>query len=156
MASNFRLKRYFHAVASGYVLLATTSLYVLASVPLALHFLQRREFGLWALIVQLTGYLQLVDIGMSSSVSRHLIEHKDESETGMYGGTIKTGGIVLLVQGLLVLAGAAAVIMLGTQFLNIDHDLSVTFQLIMLCQSAIIAADFPARLFGHVLVAHQR
>src|SRR5712664_152832 len=92
---NFRLRRFFHAVASGYAQLVANVLYVLASVPLALHFLERREFGLWALAMQLGGYLQLIDLGMSASVSRHLIDYKDRRDTGEYGGILKTGALVL-------------------------------------------------------------
>jgi O-antigen/teichoic acid export membrane protein len=154
--SHPRLRRFFYAVASGYAQLVANVLYTLASVPLALHFLQKREFGLWALATQLGGYLQLIDLGMSASVSRHLIDHKDNRNTGAYGGMIKTGGLVLLVQGLLVLAGGALVVLYGTQFLHIDPDLEHSFKVVMFLQCAIIAADFPARLFSHVLVAHQR
>src|ERR1700730_2166324 len=92
-----RLRRFVHAVASGYAQLAANVFYVLASVPLALHFLQKREFGLWALAMQLSGYLQLIDFGMSASVSRHLIDHKDSPETGEYGGGIKKGGGVFFL-----------------------------------------------------------
>ena len=156
MSSNFRLRRFLHGVASSYGLLALNTLYVLGSVPLALHFLQKREFGLWALAMQLTGYLQLIDLGMSSSVSRHLIDYKDRSEKGEYGSLIKTGGLVLSVQGFFVLVGGALLVFFGTRFLHIDPDLERVFKIVMFAQCAIIAVDFPARLFGHVLVAHQR
>jgi O-antigen/teichoic acid export membrane protein len=153
---NRRFRRFFHAVASGYAQLIANTLYVLASVPLALHFLQKREFGLWALAMQLGGYLQLIDLGMSASVSRHLIDHKDKPETGEYGETIKTGGLVLGAQGLIVLVGGVLVILFGTRFLHIDPDLERPFKIVMFWQCTIIAADFPARLFAHLLIAHQR
>jgi O-antigen/teichoic acid export membrane protein len=155
-SANPRLRRFLYAVASGYAQLAANVLYVLASVPLALHFLQKREFGLWALAMQLGGYLQLIDLGMSASVSRHLIDHKDNRKTGEYGGMIKTGGLVLLLQGALVVVGGAIVVLFGTRFLHIDPDLESPFKIVMFLQCAIIAADFPARLFAHILVAHQR
>jgi O-antigen/teichoic acid export membrane protein len=153
---NPRLRRFFHAVASSYALLGVNVLYVLGSIPLALHFLQKREFGLWALAMQLTGYLQLIDLGMSGSVSRHLIDHKDNRANSEYGGMIQTGALVLLVQGFLVLLGGAIVVFFGTRLLHIDPDLERSFKVVMFAQCAIVAADFPARLFGHLLVAHQR
>jgi len=153
---NPRLRRFFHATASGYAQLVANTLYVLASVPLALHFLQKREFGLWALAMQLSGYLQLIDVGMSASVSRHLIDHKDKRTEGDYGGMIQTGALVLFVQGFLVLLGGALLVILGVRLLNIDPDLERSFKVVILVQCVIIAADFPARLFGHVLIAHQR
>jgi O-antigen/teichoic acid export membrane protein len=156
VTSNIRLRRFFHAAVSGYVQLAANTLYVLASVPLALHFLQKREFGLWALAMQLTGYLQLIDFGMSASVSRHLIDHKDDRTSGHYGSTIQTGALVLLTQGFLVLLGGAALVFFGTPFLHVDPDLERSFKIVMLVQCGIVAIDFPARLFGQLLVANQR
>jgi O-antigen/teichoic acid export membrane protein len=156
MTLTLRLGRFFQAVVSGYLLLVANTIYVLASVPLALHYLQKREFGLWALTMQLTGYLQLVDLGMSASVSRHLIDHKDDRSSGGYGSMVQTGFLVLSVQGLLVLTAAAVFIYFGTDFLRIDPDLQESFKIVMLVQCAIVAADFPGRLVGHMLVAHQR
>ncbi len=156
MIPHRRFSRFLHAVASGYALLVANTLYVLGSIPLALHFLEKREFGLWALAMQLSGYLQLVDIGMSVSLSRHLIDHKDARASGEYGGMIQTGVLVLLLQGLIVLGGGALLVLFGTHFLRIDPDLQPSFKVVMLVQCAIIATDFPARLFGHILVAHQR
>jgi O-antigen/teichoic acid export membrane protein len=156
MTPNQRFPRFFRAVVSGYALLIANTLYVLGSIPLALHFLERREFGLWALAMQLTGYLQLIDVGMSASISRHLIDYKDNRTKGDYGGMIQTGALVLIVQGLFVLVGGVLLVMVGTRFLNVDPDLERSFKIVMLVQCAIIAADFPARLSGHLLVAHQR
>jgi len=72
-----RLRRAVHGVASGYVLLAATAVYSLASVPLALHYLSKERFALWALMSSIGNYLGLIDLGMSSSVARLLIDHKD-------------------------------------------------------------------------------
>src|SRR5260370_4466314 len=106
--------------------------------------------------MQLTGYLQLIDFGMSASVSRHLVDHKDERTSGNYGSTLQTGALVLLTQGFLVLLGGAALVFFGTPFLHLDSDLERSFKIVMLVQCAIVAMDFPARLFGQLLVAHQR
>jgi O-antigen/teichoic acid export membrane protein len=98
-----RLKRFTHSLVSGYILLGANMLFTLASVPLALHYLSTPEFGLWALVSQLGGYISLIDLGMSSSVARILIDHKDDRQTGAYGSVIKTGALVGVVQGVLIL-----------------------------------------------------
>jgi O-antigen/teichoic acid export membrane protein len=93
---------------------------------------------------------------MSASVSRQLIDHKDDRSTGNYGGMIQTGALVLLLQGAIVLVGCAVVVFLGTSLLHVDLDLERSFKIVMFAQCGIIAADFPVRLFNHLLVAHQR
>src|SRR5262249_32254494 len=126
-SDNLRLRRFLYATVSGYTHLVANVLYVLASVPLALHFLQKREFGLWAVVTQLGGYLQLVDIGMSASLSRHLVDHKDNRHTGEYGGIIRTGGLVLLSQGFFVLLGGGVVGLCRAGYFVLDLDLPVAF-----------------------------
>src|SRR3954467_15455813 len=99
-----RFRRVVHNITSSYAVLAVTAIYALASVPLALHYLSSEAFALWALMSSIGGYLNLIDFGMSGSVARLLIDHKDERETGVYGGMVKTGWLVLAVQGLILLA----------------------------------------------------
>ena len=96
-----RFRRVVHNITSSYAVLAATALYSLASVPLALHYLSKEAFALWALMSSIGGYLNLIDLGMSGSVARLLIDHKDEREIGVYGSILKTGWLVLAVQGLL-------------------------------------------------------
>ena len=98
-----RFKRFAHSLASGYVLLAANMLFTLASVPLALKYLGTEEFGLWGLATKIGGFIALVDFGLSASVARILIDHKDDRASGGYGGIVKTGLLVGLVQGALVL-----------------------------------------------------
>lgn len=65
---------FLRALGSGYLLIAVTAAYALISIPLALHYLGQAQFGLWALAVQVTAYYALIDLGMTTSVCRHLIE----------------------------------------------------------------------------------
>src|SRR5215469_16252014 len=99
-----RFRRTIHNVSSGYLLLGAATIFSLASVPLALHYLSKERFALWALMSSISGYLGLIDLGMSASVARLLIDHKDDRETQAYGSMVQTGWLVLAVQGLLLFA----------------------------------------------------
>lgn len=151
-----RFRRFLLAVGSGYAQLIANIAYVLLSVPLALHYLPKREFGLWAVATQLGGYLQLIDFGMSSSFARHLIDYKDQRSAGGYGSIIKTGALVLTLQGVIALIGGAAIAFFTPALLHVDLDLRFVFRVVLFVQCAVIALDFPARLPGQLLVAHQR
>jgi hypothetical protein len=65
-----RLKKYTHTLIVSYLQFGANIMFTLASVPIALHYLTREELGLWALSTQLAGYFNLLDLGMSGSVSR--------------------------------------------------------------------------------------
>jgi hypothetical protein len=77
-----RAKYFFSALFAGYASLAANFFFTFLSVPIALHFLSKEQFGLWALVVQLGGYLVLVDLGMSTSVARFLADFKDSKDQG--------------------------------------------------------------------------
>src|SRR5690349_8943290 len=99
-----RLRLFIHGVASSYVSMAAVIVTSLISVPLALHFLSKESFGLWALLTQIISYLMLIDFGMTPSVARLLIECKDSPQDGAYARLVHTGFLVTAVQGAVVLA----------------------------------------------------
>jgi O-antigen/teichoic acid export membrane protein len=151
-----RLKNFTHSLLSGYVALAANIFYTLASVPLAFHFLNRREFGLWALVTQLGGYIALVDLGMGGSVSRILIDHKDDRRNGAYGSVIQTGALVGLAQGALIMVAGIILSALLGALLHIQPDLQRDFFWLMIGQCALLAVSFAGRIFNFLLLAHQR
>ena len=151
-----RLKRFTHAMISGYVLVGMNVVYTLASVPLALHYLTKEEFGLWALTSQIAGYLAMIDLGMGSSIARILIDVKDHRAGGCYGGVIKTGVLVSALQGGMVLAGGGVLVFFLAEFLQIPAKLAGNFFWLMVGQVVITAASFVSRMFAQVLSAWQR
>ncbi len=128
----------------------------LASVPLALHYLSKERFALWALMAGIGGYLSLIDLGMSSSVARLLIDHKDSPAGGTYGGLIKTGWLVLLAQGGIVFLAGFGLAPAICKLLAIQPDLQREFIQLLRWQSISWALSFGLRIFSHLLIAHQR
>lgn len=153
-----RFRRAGRNVVSSYVSLAVTALFGLASVPVALHYLREDldRFALWVLMSSITGYLSLIDLGMSSSVARLLIDHKDRRDGGEYGSLIKTGWLVLLVQGGIILVAGLCLAPVLATLLKIKVELRTEFIQLMGWQSITLALSFGLRIFSHLLNAHQR
>lgn len=151
-----RLKKFTRSLLAGYVLLGANIFYTLASVPLALHYLGQAEFGLWALVSQLGGYILLLDLGMSGSVARILIDHKDDRGGGAYGSVIQTGALVGLVQGVLIIGAGVVLSALAGSLLHVPAELRREFVWLMAGQSILLGVNFSARIFGNLLLAHQR
>lgn len=151
-----RLGKFTRSLFSGYLLLGANVLYTLASVPLALHYLSRAEFGLWALTLQVATYLALVDLGMAGSVARILIDHKDRREDGHYGGVIQSGFLVGLAQGAIALVvGLCLVWFLGV-WIKVPSDLSRQFFWLMIGQILLTVVTFMTRIVSQILFAWQR
>ncbi len=151
-----RLKRFTHSLLSSYALVGTNVLYTLISVPLALKYLSEAEFGLWALTLQVAGYVALIDLGMGSSVARILIDHKDDRANGRYGGVIKSGFLVGLAQGAICLVVGMSLVWFLGGWLKVRVDLRHDFLWLMIGQVVLTAATFLTRMFVQILFAWQR
>jgi len=151
-----RLKYFVRAVLSGYLLLGTNILYTLASVPLALHYLSTAEFGLWAMASQLTAFLGLVDAGIGNAAGRLLVDEKDNKENTAYGSLVQTAALVNAVQGLMVIGLAVAISFTAAPLLELPSERYSAFRALVLGQGLILGVQLMCRIFGNLLVAHQR
>ena len=151
-----RLRRAVHGVASSYILLAATAFYSLASVPVALHYLDARRFGLWVVMGTLTGYLGLIDAGMTGAAARLLVDYKDHRNDGKYGGFIKTGWLVFCLQGALIFVIGLALAGTFARLLAIDQVLRPEFIRLVDWQCGAVAFSFATRMLYLILNGHQR
>jgi O-antigen/teichoic acid export membrane protein len=151
-----RLKKYAASLFSGQIALTVNIVYTLVSVPLALHYLDKAEFGVWAVVLQVTGYLALVDAGMNFSFARLLIDHKDAREDGKYGAMVKLAFIFSSIQGLLILLLGFGLALIINLFIEIPVALQQKFQYLLIGQCALTMGVFFLKVFGQILYAHQR
>jgi len=151
-----RLKKFTRSLFSGYFMLGANFFYTFGSVPLAMHYLGTKEFGLWAFVSSISGYINLIDLSMSASVGRILIDHKDDRQTGVYGSVIKTGALVGLVQGVLVVLVGTVISMLVGSLLRVPVELRGEFVWLLIGQTALLSITFVMRIFNQLLFAHQR
>ena len=151
-----RLKYYTNTLVSGYALLAANAVYTLAAVPLAFKYLSREEYGLWATTTQIVTYLGLLDLGMSSSFGRILVDHKDRKDLPDYGSVLQTGLLVRAVQGVLILVLSVALSYGLGRFMKIPVALRTEFQWLLIAQSAVTALGLSLRAFWSLLLVHQR
>jgi O-antigen/teichoic acid export membrane protein len=151
-----RLKKFSRNLAASYLQLGVNVVYSLVSIPLILHWLPRAEFGLWAVLVQLMGYVSIIDLGMTSAVARLLVDHKDERAGGNYGSLVKTAFFVSIVQGLIILAAVALAAPVLTHLMKVPVEYQSTFIILLRAQGAITAFTFALRPLGLTLEAHQR
>lgn len=151
-----RARLFLRGVISGYATIGINILFALLSVPLALHYLGKEEFGLWVLITQLGGYLALLDLGMSTSIARFLADHKDNINGGKYGSVLKTGQAVFVIQGTLIAIFGMLAVFCAPIVLRISPDLTGTFTILMTAQTFLAAASFATRMVNSPLWCHQR
>jgi len=151
-----RRNLFLSSLGSGYGALLANVIYTGISVPLALHYLSPMLFGLWAVVAQISGYLTLLDFGLSASVARLLIDHKDDLNGGTYGSLLKSAGLVFATQGVVLLVigiiGAPAL----ANLVGVASSSRTDFSLLMVIQCAVLAVSFLTKPFYLTLWSHQR
>ena len=142
---------------SGYTLVGANIVYTLLSIPLALHYLSMKEFGLWASIMQMANFnVILIDLGMSGSLSRILIDHKDDRDSSTYGSVIQTGVLVLTVQAVLMAVVGSVISIWLPEWMHVPEPFWHIFRLLMVWQCVVLGVAFVGRVFAFILAAHQR
>ena len=147
---------FFRGLGAGYIAIAVNIAYTGASIPLALHYLGKEQFGLWALAQQIAGYLMLLDLGVSSAVSRFSADRKDEVNSGSYGSLLLTGAIVFASQGLLIAVGGGVFSFFAPTLFSIPPHLSADFTNVLLIIIFLAGLSVVSRSIGSPLWAFQR
>jgi O-antigen/teichoic acid export membrane protein len=130
--------------------------YTAASIPLALHYLGKEQFGLWALAQQIAGYLMLLDMGVSSAVSRFIADRKDAVNSGSYGSLLLTGAIVFAFQGFLIAVVGVAFSFSAPSLFSIPPHFSSDFTCVLIIITLLSGLSVVFRSLGAPLWAFQR
>ena len=141
---------------SGYGLTLVNLLFTVVSVPLALHYLTKQEFGIWAIALQFASYLLLVDLGVSASVSRLLADHKDSSLRKDYADVFYISCFLSWLQAgaLVVLGGVFA--WLAPYLTAADPEQHRLLTGLIFFQSLCTAVSLGSRSLSSPLWAYQR
>ena len=148
--------RFLSGLVSGYGSIAANVIFTMTSVPLALHYLEKEQFGLWALAVQINGYLGLLDLGMGTAVSRFLADHKDNVNDGEYGSLLITGGLVFTLQGAAVAVIGFIFSRFAASVFSIPTELADSFAGVLALLAALGGFSIAMKSIGSPLWAFQR
>ena len=151
-----RTQNFIRSLGAGYISVAVNIAYTAASVPLALHYLGKEQFGLWALAQQIMGYLILLDLGVSSAVARFVADYKDDVQGGEYGRLLLTGAMVFAVQGVLIAAAGAGFAFFAPFLFAVPDHLACDFTNVLIIITFFAGLSVSLRTIGAPLWAFQR
>lgn len=150
-------KRFFLAgLTSSYLMIGLNFMLTVISVPLALQYLTKAEFGVWALVTQFSAYLLLVDMGVSASIARLLADHKDDKTGPEYSRVFFSSFFVSGAQGLVLLGLGALAAWFAPALANIPNELRPVFSRILIGHVAVTAVCLVFRSLASPLWSHQR
>jgi O-antigen/teichoic acid export membrane protein len=124
--------------------------------PILVARLGQTGYGFWVLIASLTGYFDLLDLGLRGSLGRNIAFHKAKNDRAGINAVVCTGlGLLLTGSALVLLATLAAQTFFFSIFavpVEIQPDVHLTLWLI----GINLALIFPNSVFDSILWANQR
>lgn len=91
------------AATSSYLGSLSAAITGLLSIKLATHFLTQEEFGLWSFTMQTVGYFMLMDLGVSSSITRLLGDPLASGDSGKINSWFTLSLVILTCQAMAIL-----------------------------------------------------
>jgi O-antigen/teichoic acid export membrane protein len=126
------------------------------TVPYLLLQLGQGGYSLWALIASLTGYFDLLDLGLRGSLGRNIaFQHARGNQAGVRA-VFNTGLALLSAGGLLVLVGTVGVLLIFTDLFRVPAGQVAETHWALLIVGVNLALVFPFFAFEAVLWAYQR
>jgi O-antigen/teichoic acid export membrane protein len=124
--------------------------------PVLVHRLGETTYGLWILILSVTGYFGMLDLGVRSSVARHIAYLRASNDHQEAGAVLSTALVILLVVAALTLVGTLAACLLFFQLFEVPPEQTDSVRTALLLTGANLALVFVLNAFDAALWAIQR
>lgn len=123
------------------------------TTPFFVHALGDRYYGIWTLVATFIGYYGLLDLGLSTAVTRFAARSMGEADHDSCNRISNTSLLVFACIGALVLLIGAVLAFCSPSFSRTPADARIFWQVILL-SSAAVAITFPVRTFTGLLQAN--
>ena len=125
--------------------------------PFVVHSLGTTAYGVWSLLMTVTGYLGLAEIGVRVSTGRYINYHMARGEQGEVDRVVSTSLVFYTFISALVLAVAAGLgWSFGELFPKVPRQLAVSAVWVLLLTALNVWLGFMASVFGQLLRAKNR
>jgi O-antigen/teichoic acid export membrane protein len=151
-----RFRQFANGLGSSWLATLATIVYSLLSVPIALRYLSVDEFGLFVLLLQVSAYFTLIEVGMSAATARILVDHKDDRNTGSYGSVILTGSWVFATQALIIFTLGIIAAPWIIALVGVPAAFSEIATFLLRSLAATSALNLAFRMYGSILYANKR
>jgi O-antigen/teichoic acid export membrane protein len=124
--------------------------------PFVVHHLGNAGYGVWTLIVSLTGYLGLLDFGVRGAVTRYVAKFHTTEEDQDAGRVASSGMLIFSAAGLVAITIATGLAVFAVVHFRIPAEYQTAARIVLVLAGANIAASLVGGVFGGVVVALQR
>ena len=125
--------------------------------PFVVHTLGKVEYGIWSLLMVLTGYMGVLDLGIRASTGRYVILYVGRGDRQRVDETIRTGLGFFVVVGVVVQVAAALIgWVFPSAFADVPPAYYGTVKLLLPLLAVNVWISAFASVIGSVLPAYDR
>jgi len=125
--------------------------------PYVVHTLGKTEYGIWSLLMVLTGYMGLFDLGVRASTGRYIILYLGRKDLGRLDQTLRTGLAVFSIAGLVMLVvGGALGWVFPSAFASLPPECHGLVQVLLPLLAVNVWLGMVGAVFSSVLIAYDR
>jgi len=124
--------------------------------PFIVHSLGTTGYGLWTLVLSLTGYFGLLDLGIRSSVGRFVARYVALADDDKTCRIVTTAFAILSFGGILALLATGLVVEFGFGHFHVEPQFQASGKTALLITGMTMAFALPFGVFSSVLVALER
>lgn len=90
--------------------------------PFVIESLGDRSYGIWAVLISLTGYYGLLDLGVRGALTQYVARYLAKGDLGAANRTVSTSLVLLAAAGVLVLMATGVVVVFLPRWLQVGSD----------------------------------
>ena len=148
--------RIFRNIFSNWTSYAVTAVVGFLLAPVVVNSLGATGYGLWTLVLSITGYFGLLDLGIRSSVSRFLTRHLALDDDLAVNRTASTAVAILAAGGVLAALATVATAFFFFERFQVEPEYAAAGRTALLITGLNIALVLPLGVFSSVLYASER
>ena len=147
-----RSKSAFLGSLSSQAYMIISMLLSIVVTPLILKFLNKEEYGLYAVLFQIVSYLSMLDFGLGAAIARFLASNRGNDETSQLATNrvISTSFFTYSSLGVLVVIVSILFAPHVPKFLKITPHLTGMTSNIVLTMGILIGLQFPIHVFSSI------
>jgi O-antigen/teichoic acid export membrane protein len=146
----------FRNVLSNWTSYLVTAVVGFLLAPFILHQLGNTGYGLWTLVLSLTGYFGLLDLGVRSSVGRFVARHVTLGETEEVNRIVSTAVVVLGAAGALAFGATLIAVRYFFGSFHVGPQYESAARVAMVITGLNMGIVLPMGVFSSVLIALER
>lgn len=124
--------------------------------PFVVHSLGNTYYGIWVIMMQLTGYLGILELGVRSSIVKYVAEYAARDEKTKLNQIVSSAVSIYFIIALASLLASALIAGLFSLFFKVENASLHTVRVIVVITGITVAQGFIFNTFYGILMGLQR